>query len=99
MRTRDGSEYDSLLCFGALPQQGIDWLVGITRPACSASFTPHSNVGRVVSPTLALIVQRESEIGAFKPEPFYPVNADFDNFLRSLRSSRTKRKRKGRKDL
>ena len=31
------------------------------------------NVGRVLSPTLALIVQREAEIAAFQPEPFYTV--------------------------
>jgi len=38
------------------------------------------NVGRVVSPTLALIVQREAEISAFTPEPFYTVNLDCGDF-------------------
>ena len=31
------------------------------------------NIGRVMSPTLALIVQREAEIDTFKPVPFYTV--------------------------
>ena len=31
------------------------------------------NIGRVMSPTLALIVQREAEIDTFKPIPFYTV--------------------------
>lgn len=31
------------------------------------------NIGRVMSPTLALIVQREAEINTFKPIPFYTV--------------------------
>ena len=34
------------------------------------------NVGRVLSPTLALLVQREAEIGAFRAEPFYTVQLD-----------------------
>ena len=38
------------------------------------------NVGRVVSPTLALIVQREAEIDAFKPEPFYTVTLGLPGF-------------------
>ena len=38
------------------------------------------NVGRVMSPTLALLVQREAEIAAFVPEPYYTVhlNCGFD---------------------
>ena len=38
------------------------------------------NVGRVVSPTLALLVQREAEIKAFQPEPFYAVKLDTGDF-------------------
>ena len=38
------------------------------------------NVGRVVSPTLALLVQREAEINAFQPESFYTVHLDFNGF-------------------
>lgn len=38
------------------------------------------NVGRVVSPTLALLVQREAEISAFQPESFYTVHLDFNGF-------------------
>ena len=34
------------------------------------------NIGRVMSPTLALLVQREAEIAAFVPEPFYTVQID-----------------------
>ena len=38
------------------------------------------NVGRVMSPTLSLLVQRESEISAFVPEDFFAVNLDFPDF-------------------
>ena len=77
---RDGSEYDNLY-ISALCRSKADWLVGINATRLfSVLYHRTLNVGRVVSPTLALIVQRESEIGAFKPEPFYTVNADFDQF-------------------
>ena len=38
------------------------------------------NIGRVMSPTLALIVQREAEIDAFKPVPFYTVVLELPGF-------------------
>ena len=49
---------------------------------CQFSVLYHRtlNVGRVVSPTLALIVQREAEIDAFKPEPFYTVTLGLPGF-------------------
>ena len=38
------------------------------------------NIGRVMSPTLALIVQREAEIDTFKPVPFYTVTLELPGF-------------------
>ena len=38
------------------------------------------NIGRVMSPTLALIVQREAEIDGFKPVPFYTVTLELPGF-------------------
>lgn len=58
----------------ALCRSKADWLVGINSTRLfSVLYHRTLNVGRVVSPTLALIVQREAEIDAFKPEPFYTV--------------------------
>ena len=51
------------------------------------------NVGRVVSPTLALLVQREAEIGAFKPEPYYTAELDFGSLPQQVRNLRTRPKR------
>lgn len=77
---RDGVEYDRLY-ESALCRSKADWLVGINATRLfSVLYHRTLNVGRVVSPTLALLVQREAEIGAFKPEPFYTVNLDFGNF-------------------
>ena len=77
---RDGAEYDWLY-ESALCRSKADWLVGINATRLfSVLYHRTLNVGRVVSPTLALLVAREAEIGAFKPEPFYTVNLDFGSF-------------------
>ena len=73
---RAGSDYDALH-HAALCRAYADWLVGINASRYfSLIYGQTLNVGRVVSPTLALMVQREAEIGGFIPEPFYTVQAD-----------------------
>lgn len=77
---RPGSEYDNLYN-AALCRSKADWLVGINATRLfSVLYHRTLNVGRVISPTLAMIVQRESEINAFKSEPFYKVSLDFGSF-------------------
>ena len=48
------------------------------------------NVGRVMTPTLAMVVMREAAISAFRPEPFYTVELAFQDFTAS--SERMKQK-------
>ena len=80
---RPGSDYDGLYQ-SALCRSKADWLVGINATRLfSILYHRKLNVGRVISPTLALIVQRECEIDAFKPEPFYTVNLDCGGFVAS----------------
>lgn len=75
-----GSEYDALY-ESALCRSRADWLVGINATRLfSVLYHRTLNVGRVVSPTLALIVQREAEISAFTPTPFYTVNLTANGF-------------------
>lgn len=77
---RPGSEYDNLY-LAALCRSKADWLVGINATRLfSVLYHRTLNVGRVVSPTLAMIVQREAEINAFKSEPFYKTVLEFDGF-------------------
>ena len=77
---RDGKDYDNLYA-AARCREWADWLVGINATRLfSVLYHRTLNVGRVVSPTLALLVQREAEIGAFKPEPFYTAELDFGSF-------------------
>lgn len=73
---RSSSDYDGLRD-AALCRAKADWLVGINATRLfSVLYHRTLNIGRVMSPTLALIVQREAEIDAFKPVPFYTVTLD-----------------------
>lgn len=77
---KDGKEYDNLFA-AARCRERADWLVGINATRLfSVLYHRTLNVGRVVSPTLALLVQREADIGAFKPEPFYTAELNFGSF-------------------
>ena len=73
---RPGSDYDGLYQ-AARCRSEADWLVGINATRYfSLTYGSTLNIGRVMSPTLALLVQREAEISAFQPEPFYTVQLD-----------------------
>ena len=77
---RPGADYDGLHQ-AALCRAKADWLVGINATRLfSVLYHRTLNIGRVMSPTLALIVQREAEIDAFKPVPFYTVALDLLGF-------------------
>lgn len=68
---RPGSDYDKLYD-AAVCRAGADWLVGINATRLfSVLYGVTLNVGRVMSPTLALLVQRETDIQAFTSKPFY----------------------------
>jgi len=87
----DGDKYDNLYA-AARCRECADWLVGINATRLfSILYHRTLNVGRVVSPTLALIVERSAEIDAFKPEPFYTIELDCGAFTAT--SGRYKDKR------
>lgn len=70
---KDGKEYDRLY-EAALCRERADWIVGINATRLFSSLYGQTlNVGRVMTPTLALTVEREAEIRAFRPEDFYTV--------------------------
>ena len=78
---RDGEEMH-LLEEAARSRSEADWLVGMnaTRAASirlRAAFDGAVSLGRVQTPTLALVVRRELEIRAFVPEPYWLVEAEF----------------------
>lgn len=74
------SEYDRLYD-AALCRAQADWLVGINATRLfSVLYRTTLNVGRVQTPTLAMLVQREAEITAFTKTPFYTVELDCGSF-------------------
>ena len=86
-RLKPAAQYDALYQ-AALCRAQADWLVGINATRlfslrCGAVM----QVGRVMSPTLALLVQREEEIAAFHPQPFYTVELDCGFTAQSQRFS------------
>ena len=80
---RPGEEYDRLYA-AALCRAKADWLVGMNATRLmSLVYHRTLNVGRVVSPTLALLVEREREIEGFQPETIYTVALDCGGVLLS----------------
>ncbi len=70
---KSGTEYDALY-EAALCRERADWMVGMNATRLfSTLYGQTLNVGRVMTPTLAMLVTREAEISGFKPEPFYTI--------------------------
>ncbi|MDX6716204.1 MAG: topoisomerase, partial [Baekduia sp.] len=79
---RDGAELAKLED-AARSRSEADWIVGMnaTRAATirlRSSFDGAVSLGRVQTPTLAILTRREEEIRAFVPEPYWLVDAQFD---------------------
>ena len=82
-RLRPGSDYDKLYD-AAVCRAGADWLIGINATRLfSVLYGVTLNVGRVMSPTLALLVQRESDIESFISKPFYVPETTCGGFTAS----------------
>ena len=77
---KPGTEYDALY-EAALCRERADWIVGINATRLfSCLYGQTLNIGRVMTPTLAMVVMRDAAIQAFKPEPFYTAELKFSNF-------------------
>jgi DNA topoisomerase-3 len=81
-RLRPGSDLATLEA-AARSRSEADWIVGMnaTRAATirlRSSFDGAVSLGRVQTPTLAILARREDEIRTFKPEPYWVVDASFD---------------------
>ena len=77
---KDGSFYDNL--FESAQARAIaDWLVGMNLSRLySCLYKQNYSVGRVQTPTLAMIVKRDDEIANFKKEKYFTVELDLDGF-------------------
>jgi DNA topoisomerase III len=79
---RDGADLDALRD-AAKSRSEADWIVGMnaTRAATirlRSSFDGAVSLGRVQTPTLAILARREEEIRAFEPEKYWLVDAAFE---------------------
>lgn len=85
---KPGQAYDNLYA-AAVCRAEADWLIGlnVTR-ALSCKYNAQLNAGRVQTPTLAMIVQRESEIKTFHPVDYWTIRADFGDYYGDWRDSK-----------
>ena len=75
---RPGAEYDPLYQ-SALCRQKADWLIGINATRLfSVLYHRTLNVGRVQTPTLAMLVDRDSKITMFRKEKYHHVRLALD---------------------
>lgn len=73
---RNGQEFENLYA-SAVARAESDWLVGINATrALTCKHNAQLSCGRVQTPTLAIIAQREEEIKSFKPRPYYGITAE-----------------------
>ena len=79
----DGKDYDNL--FESAQARAIaDWLVGMNVSRLySCLYKQNYSVGRVQTPTLAMIVKRDDEIANFKKEKYYTVEISMNGFTLS----------------
>jgi DNA topoisomerase-3 len=79
-KLRPGREYDRLYA-AAVCRAEADWLIGlnVTR-ALTSKYNTQLAAGRVQTPTLAMLMEREREIASFRPVPYWTVTADFGGF-------------------
>ena len=75
---KPSKDYDGLYA-SARCRSEADWLVGMNATrAFTLRYNRLLSVGRVQTPTLALIVKRDGEIAAFVPEEYYELTAEFE---------------------
>ncbi|MFC7441558.1 DNA topoisomerase III [Laceyella putida] len=88
---RDGKQYENLYA-SAVARAEADWMVGINATrALTCKHNAQLSCGRVQTPTLAMIAQRETEIRNFKPRTFYGIEAIADSGLKLVwQDSKTK---------
>ena len=90
----DGSDYDKLY-EAALSRSKADWIVGING---TRLFTTLYNkklvVGRVQTPTLAMLVEREGKISTFRKEKYFNIHVEKDGLTADMEKIKTENEAK-----
>ncbi|NDO45599.1 DNA topoisomerase III [Clostridium sp. MD294] len=80
LKLKNSQEYDNLYV-SAKCRAEADWLVGMNATrAYTLQYNALLSIGRVQTPTLAIMVQRQKEINDFVPEIYYEVEVTYENF-------------------
>ncbi|PWJ42302.1 type IA DNA topoisomerase [Sediminitomix flava] len=95
---KESTEFDQLFAAGSSRAIG-DWLLGINATRLYTvkfgGFKQMLSIGRVQTPTLAMIVNRYEEIQNFKPEKYWELKTKYKDVLFSAKQGRFKVKEKG----
>ena len=90
---KDGKEYDPLYS-SALCRAKADWIIGINMTRLfSCLYGKTLNVGRVQTPTLKMLVDRDAAITTFKKEKYYHVRLSLSGVEAASPLRRGSRKR------
>lgn len=74
-KLRPGKQYENLYA-SAVARAEADWYVGLNATrALTTKYNAQLSSGRVQTPTLAMVAEREKEIINFKPQTFYEIEA------------------------
>jgi len=85
---KDGRNYENLF-HSAVARSEADWVVGMNASrALTCKHGASLSCGRVQTPTLSMIEQRQSEIAIFKPVPYYGIVIKTDKLDLDYRGSR-----------
>ncbi|MCY6353654.1 DNA topoisomerase III [Clostridium sp. ZS2-4] len=85
---KSGKQYENLYA-SAVCRAEADWIVGlnVTR-ALTCKYNAQLSAGRVQTPTLAMIVQREEEIKKFIPKDYYSITGSANGFILQWQDSK-----------
>ena len=79
-KLKPGSDYENLYQ-SALARAKADWIVGLNATRLfTTAYNSKLSVGRVQTPTLAMIAERDEKINGFHKEKFYHVQLDLGEF-------------------
>ncbi|HBH13081.1 MAG: DNA topoisomerase [Clostridiales bacterium 38_11] len=89
-RLRPGKEYENLYA-AAVARAESDWIVGINATrALTTKYNAQLSCGRVQTPTVSIIQQREDEIKSFMPRKYYGIQADSSGITFVWQDQKTK---------
>lgn len=89
-RLRPAKEFDNLYA-SAVARSEADWVVGINATrALTCKHNAQLSCGRVQTPTVAMIAEKEEEIRRFKPKEFYGLSAQSGQIKLTWQDQKTK---------